>query len=168
MEYIKVTHDCLKPFVPEDARILILGSFPSPGSRKAKFYYAYHTNRFFKTLSGVFQEEEPITTEERKAFLIRHQIALYDVIESCEIKGASDSSIRNVVPADIHSLIQGTKIAQVFTTGSKASLLYRKYIGDDNIMLPSPSAANAATSLESLISSYRIILGYLKDISLKN
>ncbi len=161
MEYIKVNHDCLKPFLPEDAKILILGSFPSPGSRKAQFYYAYKTNRFFQTLAGVFQEKTPMNIEERKTFLQKHHIALYDVIESCEIKGASDSSIRNVIVADIPALIQGTQIVQVFTTGTKAGNLYRKFIGEDNIMLPSPSAANAAMSLSSLISSYRVILDYL-------
>lgn len=163
MEYCRVNHDSLKPFVPQDAKILILGSFPSPMSRKMGFYYSFSTNRFFKALAGVFHEVEPKTIEERKAFLVSHHIALYDVIESCDIKGASDSSIKNIIPADIKKMIQGTKIMKIFTTGTKASTLYRKYIGQDNIMLPSPSAANAQMSLEELICSYRVIFDVLND-----
>lgn len=161
-KFLHVSHDSIPPFIPENAKILILGSFPSPGSRKAGFYYAYKTNRFFKILSFLFSEEEPITTEERKSFLCRHRIALYDVIESCDIVGASDSSIRNVTASDIGKIRKGSSsIGQVFTTGIKAAELYRKYHDEDFISLPSPSAANAGMSLTELIGKYSVILSFL-------
>lgn len=158
MDYQFVTHESLKPFINKDSEILILGSFPSPMSRKENFYYAHKTNRFFKILSSIYNEEELKTVEEKKDFLRRHKIALYDVIESCYIKGASDSSIKDVVPSDIEILIKGTNIKKIYTTGSLADKLYKKYISDNNIPLPSPSARNAAMDLNKLIDAYSIIL----------
>jgi hypothetical protein len=99
-------------------------------------------------------------TEERKAFLKRHHIALYDVIWECDIQASSDSSIRNAVPNDLSLIRKQAKIQAVFTTGKTASRLYREYDGEDNIELPSPSAANAAMSLLKLKEAYSVILPY--------
>ena len=160
MEYQTVTHESLKPFLPEDTRILILGSLPSIATRKANFYYAHKSNRFYKILAGVFDEDEPKTIDERKDFLIKHHIGLYDSIYSCDIKASSDASIRNVISSkEIVQLIRSKyQIKAVFTTGKVSNDVYRNYIGDDNIPLPSPSAANASMSLNELIDAYRMIL----------
>ncbi len=152
-----VSHESLKPFVDKDSRILILGSFPSIESRKENFYYAHKTNRFFPVLGMVFEEETPLTTEERKEFLSRHHIALYDVIYECDIEASRDSSVRNIVPSNIENLIEGTDIRHVITTGSLSDKLYKKYMGNDNIALPSTSAANASCSMDKLFSEYKII-----------
>ncbi len=161
-EYTFVTHESIPPFIPKDCRILILGSFPSPVSRKESFYYAHKTNRFFKVLSSLFHEEEPKSKEERISFLERHKIGLYDVIYSCKIKGASDSSIDDVTPSEINKIKEENKsIIQIFTTGKKAYELYEKYIGNDAISLPSTSAANAIMSIRELCQHYSIILPYL-------
>lgn len=163
MEYNHVTHESLKPFVPECARILILGSLPSIATRRANFYYAHKTNRFYKILAGVFKEEEPITIDERKVFLTKHHIALYDSIYECDIHASSDASIRNVVSSKpiIDKICNENPIRAIFTTGKASHDVYRKYICDNNIALPSPSAANAAMSLEQLIEAYKVILLYL-------
>ena len=92
-----VTHSSILPFIPENSEILILGSLPSVRSREVGFYYGHSRNRFFKLLAAIYDEEEPISVDERKAFLIKHKIALYDVIYECDITGSSDSSIKNVV-----------------------------------------------------------------------
>lgn len=159
MEYSHVTHESLKPFLPEKAKVLILGSLPSIATRKANFYYAHKTNRFYKILAGIYQEEEPLTTEERKAFLIKHGIALYDTIYECDIKASSDASIKNVVSTakQIQEIREKRDIKAVFTTGSLADKVYKKNIGNDNIPLPSPSAANASMSLAKLIEAYSVI-----------
>lgn len=87
--------------------------------------------------------------------LLKNRIALWDVIESCDIIGSSDSSIKNVVPADIGSILSKTKIDRIFANGKKAESLYRKYIFPKTKVeitaLPSTSPANAACSLEKLI-----------------
>ncbi len=163
MKYQHVTHESLKPFVPQNAKILILGSLPSIATRRANFYYAHKTNRFYKILAGVFNEEEPQTIEERKDFLTRHCIALYDSIYECDIHASSDASIRNVVSSKdiLESIKNENSISAVFTTGKASFNIYRKYIGDDNVYLPSPSAANAAMKLEDLIEAYSVIKNYI-------
>ena len=158
LSYRHVTHESVPAFLPENARILILGSLPSAKSREQGFYYAHKTNRFFKVLAGVFQEEEPKTVAERKTFLTRHHIALYDVIEECDIHGSSDSSIKNVIPADIPAILRRyPAIEAVYTTGTLANHLYHRYVADEVIALPSPSAANASMSLSRLIEAYQVI-----------
>ena len=153
------------PFPPvcdEDSRILILGTFPSPKSRQVNFYYGHPQNRFWRILPELFSETLVSDIEEKKAFLHRHHIALWDVIASCEIKGSSDSSIRNAVPNNLQSLIQRTEVERVFTVGSTATKLYEKYCERDTgipaIMLPSTSGANARFSTEILIKAFSAIL----------
>ncbi|MCR5372203.1 MAG: DNA-deoxyinosine glycosylase [Solobacterium sp.] len=148
----------LHPFPPlwdEESRVLILGSFPSVMSRKNAFYYAHPQNRFWKLMSLIYEEE----ISDRAAFCHRHHIALWDVIESCTITGSSDSSIRDVKVNDIAELLLKSRIRQVFTTGSTAWNLYRKYVTADieAVRLPSTSPANAAMKLEDLLPYYRQI-----------
>ena len=114
----------------------------------------------------LFSETLMFDIEEKKAFLHRHHIALWDVLASCEIKGAEDASIRREVPNDLSSLLSGSRIHAIFTNGQKASLLYRKYFGDflpvTWISLPSTSPANCRNwTYETLLDAYRVILDYL-------
>ena len=150
------------PFMPvcnEHSRILILGSFPSVKSREQSFYYGHPQNRFWKMLAAIYGCDIPQSIEEREKFLLSHGIALYDVIRSCEIVGSSDSSIRNATPNDIRSLVNGTQIEKIITNGKLAHKLYEKHIASTvslpEICLPSTSPANAAFSLERLISEWR-------------
>lgn len=161
--YQHLNHDNVKPYYNKDSQILILGSFPSNKSRQAGFYYAHKTNRFFKILARLFNEETPNTTEERKEFLKRHHIALFDVIRECDIIASSDSSIKNAIANDLTPIIKNSEIKQIFTTGKTAYNLYMRLIGDDAICLPSPSAANASTDLKALVKAYSIILDHIKD-----
>ena len=162
MEYRHITHESIPPFINKQSTILILGSLPSIASRQKGFFYAHPQNRFFRTLAGIFHEKEPITIEERKAFLKRHNIALYDVIYECDIYGSSDASIKNAKAIDLKGLLkQYHNIIKIFTTGKKAKELYDKYLlkttGIEAIGLPSSSAANASMSQEELIKEYEII-----------
>lgn len=157
----KVLHT-LDPVLDSDSRILILGTMPSPASRAAGFYYGHPRNRFFRVLSDLFGEPLPEGREARVAFLLRHHIALWDVLASCEIDGADDSSIRDPVPNDFSGLLEKTDIQAVFTTGRKAGELYRRYAlpvtGIPAYLLPSTSPANARISYEELLAAYKIIL----------
>lgn len=125
------------------------------------FYYGHPQNRFWKTLSGVFGEELPTTPEEKTAMLLRNHVALWDVIESCEITGSSDSSIKNVVPNDITLILNQCKIRDIYGNGEMAVKLYNRYLkataGQEIIKLPSTSPANASYSLPRLIESWNII-----------
>ena len=161
MDYQTLSHT-LPIYINNNSEVLILGSFPSIKSREVGFYYGHKQNRLFLTLSKIFNEEEPLTTEDRKQFLDKHNIALYDVIEECDIEGSSDSSIKDVVPFDIeNTLKQYPSIKVIGTTGNKASDLFDKYLKDKInkdikvIHLPSTSPANAKVKLDTLVSEYR-------------
>lgn len=156
--YEQHSHE-LKPIFDENSRILILGSFPSVKSREVSFYYGHPQNRFWKVISAVFGEELPATVEEKTEFLKRNRIALWDVIESCEISGSSDSSIRNVVPTDLDRVLSAARIEKIFINGSTAARLYDKYqrrgIELEAVKLPSTSPANAAWNLERLTAEWK-------------
>ena len=153
----------LKPVYDAHSRVLILGTMPSPKSREEGFYYAHPQNRFWRILAALFQEPLPVSNTEKRAFVLAHHIALWDVLASCSIEGASDSSIRNPVPNDLNRILNAADIRAVFTTGKKAKALYDRYCypmtGRAAIGLPSPSPANCrGCTLEDLTQAYRIIL----------
>ncbi len=155
-------HRITQPFEPvfdKNSRILILGSLPSVKSRENGFYYGHPRNRFWKVLAALLAEPEPGTIPEKQSMLLRNGIAIWDVIESCEIIGSSDSSIKNVVPADLSKILNAAKIEKICTNGGTAGRLYQKYdlpvTGMPNVALPSTSPANAAWSLERLIEAWR-------------
>lgn len=144
-----------------DSKILILGSFPSKKSREEGFFYGNPQNRFWKVLSYVLSEENIGDTRLRKNLLLKHHIALWDVIQSCDIIGSDDKSIKNVIPADIGSIIKNTDIRKIFTNGRAAKKFYDKLIyptlKEEAILLPSTSPANAAYSFERLCKEWSII-----------
>lgn len=156
-----VTHT-FPPCYDETSEILLLGSIPSRKSREENFYYMHPSNRFWKVMAQVYQEEEPKTTEEKKCFLKRKKIALWDVIDTCDIYQSADDSITNVIPNDIKSLLPKTHIKKIYTTGKKAHVLYQKYlkptIDIDDIPLPSTSSANIANfTFDQLVEAYQKI-----------
>ena len=150
------------PFYEKDSKILILGSIPSRKSRELGFYYMHPQNKFWKVLATLTKEPFPETIEEKKEFLKKYHIALWDVLDSCEISGSSDNSIKNPVVNDIEFLLKNSQITRIFTTGKKAYQLYQKYcypkLKKEAISLPSTSSANIANySFEDLLLTYEII-----------
>lgn len=153
-----VQEHTIAPVCDAQSRILILGSFPSVKSREAAFYYAHPQNRFWRVLAAVVGEETPASTEARRALLLRHGIALWDVIASCEIEGSSDASITRVVPNDLSRILACADIRRIFCNGGTALRWYRRCdearFGAAEL-LPSTSPANARCSLDSLTEVYR-------------
>ena len=97
-----------------DSIYLFLGSFPSVKSREYNFYYMHPQNRFYPLLKEVFNDE--FTTKDitkKKELLLKHKIALFDVIKSCEIIGSSDSSIKNITPNDIEYIVKNSNIKKI-------------------------------------------------------
>ncbi len=148
----------IPPVFDADSKILILGSFPSVKSRESGFFYGHPQNRFWKVLAAVFEDELPGTIEEKKAFLLRNHTAVWDVIASCDIKGSSDASIKNVTENDLTKILKAADIRQIFVNGRTAEKMYWKYtepiIKRPCICLPSTSPANAAWSLERLTAAW--------------
>lgn len=161
MEYEHIVHS-FEPVYDKASEILILGTLPSVKSRENNFYYGHKQNRFWKVLATLLKEPVPDTIEEKKAMLLAHRIALWDVIQSCDIKGSSDSSIKNVQPTDIGMILEKTNITRIYANGNKAGQLYKRYqfpvTGIEATVLPSTSPANAAWSFDRLCETWRVIL----------
>ncbi|MBE6759476.1 MAG: DNA-deoxyinosine glycosylase [Ruminococcaceae bacterium] len=154
-----VSH-AFEPVYDERSRVLILGTMPSPASRENGFYYSHPRNRFWQVMARIFSQPLPTSPEEKRRFCLEHRVALWDVLSRCRIEGAADSSIREPEVNDIRSLLAGTDISAVFTTGSTASKLFSRHFGHLNIRhipLPSTSPANARLSLDDLTEAYRIV-----------
>lgn len=151
-----------RPVYDKNSRILILGTFPSVKSRENHFYYGHPQNRFWKLTAALTGNTVPETVEEKKNMLLGSGIAIWDVIQSCDIAGSSDSSIKNVVPSNIGSILKVSSIERIYANGATAKKLYDKYIkpetGRDIIGLPSTSPANAAYTMDRLLEAWRQIL----------
>lgn len=155
----------IHPFPPtynEKSKILILGSFPSVKSRETRYYYGHPRNRFWKVLSAIYSEKVPINNEEKEELVLRNELALWDAVAVCNIRGSEDSSIKNVIPNDISLIIKQSCIKKIIVNGKSAQSLYKKYsekkTGIEAICLPSTSPANAAWSLERLIAEWKKFL----------
>lgn len=162
--YQHVTHE-FGPICDAHSEVIILGSFPSVKSREQRFYYGHPQNRFWKVIAALTNEAVPGTVEEKKALLLSHHIALWDVIAACDIIGSSDSSIRNVEVNDIREITGHAPVRSIYLNGNKAHQLFTKYMSEQTMLpavkLPSSSPANAACSLECLTAAWGEALGKL-------
>ena len=151
----------IPPVYDNNSKVLILGSFPSVKSREEGFFYGHPQNRFWKVIATVFKEEVPKTIDEKRNLLLRNHIAVWDVIESCDIEGSSDSSIKNVVVNDLNIILNEADIKDIYINGKTAFNYYRKYteplIGREAICLPSTSPANAAWTIDRLVEVWNIV-----------
>ena len=135
------------PVAAPDARVLILGTMPSVESLRQSFYYAHPRNAFWPMLARILSEPEPASVEEKKALLLRHRIALWDVAQSCVRPGSLDSAIRDALPNDVPGLLKRCpEIQAILFNGATAQNLYRKLIGDvpaglRSVRMPSTSPA---------------------------
>ena len=152
----------IPPFYDETSELLILGSFPSVRSREMQFFYGHPQNRFWRLLSEIYGQPFPKTVPERQDFLKKNHIALWDVIESCEITGSSDASIRDVKANDIKIILAAAPVRGIYLNGKTAGKYYEKYIkpviGRSAVVLPSTSPANAAYDMKRLKDAWQIIL----------
>ncbi len=151
----------IAPVYDENSRVLVLGSFPSVKSREEMFFYGHPQNRFWRVIAAVFGAETPKTVADKRAFLLSHGIAVWDVLASCEIEGSDDSTIKNAVPNDLSEIFSAAKIENIFVNGKTAEKYYNKYmkktLGREAVCLPSTSPANAAWSAEKLIEAWSVI-----------
>ena len=152
------------PFPPvydAESEILILGSFPSVKSREIMFYYGHPQNRVWRVLAAVYNADVPQNTDEKTRFLLKHHIALWDVLASCEVTGSADSSIKNAVPNDLSVILSRADIRRIYTNGKTSEKYYKRFseeiTGRGSVCLPSTSPANAVWSLDRLIGAWKVI-----------
>jgi TDG/mug DNA glycosylase family protein len=165
MHVERIVHT-IEPVFDGASRVLVLGTMPSPASREVGFYYGHPQNRFWRVMERLYGQDESslVNNELRRAFLLDHHIALWDVLASCDIAGASDASIANAIPNDLTRVLDAAPIQTVCTTGGKAAQLCRRYHGEllsqraiDLVELPSTSPANARMRLDDLVRAYRAV-----------
>ena len=106
--------------------------------------------------------------EAKKRIILRHGLAVWDTIGACDIRGASDASIRNVEPNDVAALIRKLGVQAVFCNGAASGRVYAKYAqastGMPAVVLPSTSPANAAWSMDRLRTAWgRELLPFLQE-----
>ena len=154
----------IPPVYDGRSEVLVLGSFPSPKSREVGFFYGHPQNRMWKVLARIFDEPVPSTVERKKDFLLRHGIAMWDVLASCSIEGASDASITDAVPNDLSRILEAAPVKAVFCAGSTAARLYAQFCEKDTGMpckaMPSTSAANARMTADDLVERWSSIRDY--------
>ena len=149
----------IPPVFDANSKVLILGSFPSVKSREQRFFYGHPQNRFWRVISSITNEDLPKSIDEKKQLLLKHNIAVWDVIKSCDIVGSSDSSIENACINDFDIIFSKANIEKIYANGDKAYSLFRKYYSKEIsiIKLPSTSPANAQYSLERLCDEWKVI-----------
>ena len=153
------------PCCGEDARVLVLGTYPSPLSFESGFYYGHPRNRFWPLLASLLQREVPRTVPEKQALLLENRIGLWDVLDTCDIKGAADASIRHPVYHDIPGLLVRCPVRAVFFNGAQAEKLFLRQnirLEVPSFRLPSTSPANAAFSMDRLREQWSALLPWLE------
>ena len=160
-----MAHRVFHPFEPlydENSRVLILGSFPSVKSREQLFFYGHPQNRFWKVIAALYQQDVPVTIPEKKELILKHGLALWDSIASCEITGSSDASIREVRANDLNIILSRSPIHRIYCNGKTSWQQYEKLIrpqtGREAVCLPSTSPANAQWTLPKLVEAWSVIL----------
>ena len=139
------------PVFDKNSKVLILGSFPSVKSREISFYYGNKQNRFWRMICGFFKETIPENTEDKKAFLLRNGVALWDMVSSCEIEGSADSSVKNAQIVDLEYILSNASIQKILLNGTLAYDLFCQKYADlkiPYIKMPSTSPANPRFDME--------------------
>ena len=154
-----------EPVYSKNSKVLILGTIASPKSRANGFYYTHPQNRFWKVFSNILGSDFPVNIEDKKKLFLDNDIALWDVLKSALVAGASDSSIKEPIPNDLNLILNSANIRAIFITGKRAYSLYNKlclkHTNFEAVSLPSTSPANCAFSFDNLIKEYSVILKYL-------
>ncbi len=160
------------PVFSPSARALILGSYPSPKSFAAGFYYGHPQNRFWPLLAAFAGVPVPVTTAEKTDLILKNNLALWDSLARCSIIGAADVSITDPVPNDIAALLAGSHIQAIFCNGAAAHRFYTQFClpqtGLPACKLPSTSPANAAFSLERLQAAWAPVAAYMPQNNAQN
>lgn len=157
----------LEDIADQYSRVLILGSLPGQKSLDLQAYYAHPQNQFWRMLSAVYQEQAPLKFDERKLYLLRHRLALWDVLHSADRDGSLNSAIRNPVPNNIVSFLKRyPAVSAIAINGTTAGKLFEKHIAPElsaaglvvtTAVLPSTSPA-ATRAFDEKLAEWRAFL----------
>jgi hypoxanthine-DNA glycosylase len=151
----------LAPIARPDARLLVLGSFPSAASLAAQQYYAHPRNHFWPLLAALWGIElAAMPYARRVAEVQRRGLAVWDVYAACQREGSLDASIADAQPNDLAALAARLpKLAAIAHNGSESarSLRITRALGPAVHRLPSTSPANASWSFERKLAAWRAV-----------
>jgi len=155
------------PIAAADARVLVLGSMPSVASLAKQQYYGHRRNAFWPIMGRLFGAGPELPYDQRKAILVGHRVAVWDVLESCRREGSLDTSIErdSERPNDFVGFFRKhPNIAAVFFNGQKAETAFRRHVLDSLqptqremrfVRLPSTSPAHAGRTLAEKLAKWR-------------
>lgn len=154
----------------KEAKVLILGTMPGVQSLKLNQYYGHNLNAFWKILFTIFEEPFSLDYEIRKEVVLKNNIAVWDVLQTCVRKGSLDSAIEQEVPNDFNAFLAAhPNIEYIFFNGQKAAHYFKKYVTVSEKYklhtLPSTSPAHASLSFELKKEAWQIIQ---QEVSNKN
>jgi hypoxanthine-DNA glycosylase len=148
------------PIVDDDARLLILGSFPSVQSLAVRQYYGNPRNAFWPITGELFGFDAGAPYETRLAALQSHGVALWDVLHMCRRAGSSDAKFdaKSLVVNNFRRLFAGhPSIERVCFNGRVAQRLFERLVDIDvrdasvnYRLLPSSSPARAMPAGQKL------------------
>jgi G:T/U-mismatch repair DNA glycosylase len=146
----------LKPFLPQNARVLMLGSFPPPRARwSMDFFYPNFINDMWRVMGVVFYGDRLHFVDERNKtfrlemivkFLEEKGIALYDTATAVRrLKdNASDKFLEIVEPTDIAAMIlRLPTLRAVVTTGQKATDTLLESLSANGVDVASPAVGGS-------------------------
>ncbi len=155
------------PIADEHAKILILGSMPSVQSLKQQHYYAHPRNAFWSIMSALCNRDNACDYQQRCLYLIENNIAVWDVLKSCQRQGSLDNNIdsSSIITNDFNAFFKHhPKIKHLFFNGGKAQQVYNqsvlatldeRFISLPQTRLPSTSPAYAAMSFRQKLLSWQ-------------
>ena len=157
------TKSSFEPISTADMTILILGTMPGDKSLELGEYYGHSSNRFWKIIAAITNNELPLTYAAKKELLRKSNIGVWDVVHQANRKGSLDVAIKDEEPNDLDSFLAKHKHLKVIGfNGAKSQVLFDTYFdrkSDVNyIALPSTSPANAGIDFERICNQWRQLL----------
>lgn len=158
------------PVLPENPKVLILGSMPGGISLKKQEYYGNPRNHFWDILFTLFDQEKITNYEEKLSFVKKHHIALWDSIGACYREGSLDANIMADEPNDIIGLLQEyTSIQMIACNGTKSYQTFMKNfpkseLGNVHVVkMPStsPIPGRYTKTFEGKVQAWRQILDFI-------
>lgn len=170
MSHIEVETHPLSPFLPEQTKLLMLGSFPPPQNKwKMQFYYPNYQNDMWRIMGLIFfqdknyflrQEEKTFDLCKIKAFLTKAGIGIGDTAYQVQrLQGnASDKFLNIIQPMNIGKVLE--KIPQcshIMTTGDKATeTLLLNFGGQPNLEKPQIGQSTQVLVKDRVINLHRM------------
>ncbi|WP_010307504.1 DNA-deoxyinosine glycosylase [Kurthia senegalensis] len=160
----------LHPVVNRQTKVMVVGSMPGKQSLEKQQYYGNPRNHFWRIIGELFEEPVPNQYDERLAWLLEHQIGLWDSIATCEREGSLDANIHNEIPNDFHLFFETyPQIEAIVFNGGKAFDVFKKKIGLETLenrayyKMPStsPIPGKNVKSFEEKVQSWSTLTTYV-------